>query len=115
MPDGSQAEATFHYYYAEAADGTGDFQFRLFADTDDPGPAWEVSAIRSRWQPTGAGRSDVSISGGDLGLNVTVTASECWDASFGEVYYTDSATWKPTSGDPSLCAYANALYSSDPL
>ena len=53
------------------------------------GPALENLVLRSRWEPTGAGRSDARISGGDLGA-ADAQASQCWDTLFREVYYTDN-------------------------
>lgn len=100
--------ASFDYFYDEADDGSGDFQFALDADLEDSGsPAREQAIIRSRWQPTGAGRADAMLSGGDLG-EVSVEATECWDTQFRRVFYTDSAEWLPTEGDAGECAYAEA-------
>jgi hypothetical protein len=107
-PDGGQAPASFHYEYAEVSNGSGDFQFTLTADLDNNGSLWEEAAIRSRWQPTGAGRADIQISGGDAGT-IVVNASECWDTGFLRSYYTDSVNWKPTEGDAGSCAFADVL------
>lgn len=107
QPDGTIAKATLHYEYAEASDRSGDFQFSLHGDLDENGSAWERADVRSRWLPTGEGRADVKIQGGDMGT-VTVTASECWDASFGRVYWQDSVNWQPVEGEVSACAFAEA-------
>jgi hypothetical protein len=96
----------YHYGYGEAADGAGNMTFAVHADTDDVGPAAEDVVLRSRWQVTGTGRADLRISGGDLGAQ-QVTASECWGTTFRETYYTDSASFLPTAGDPTTCAYAD--------
>lgn len=76
------------YYYDRMADGSGNFQFTANGDIQngERSPVvLENLVIRSRWLATGAGRSDVSISGGDLILEGAnkVTASECWDTNFG--------------------------------
>lgn len=97
----------YHYSYGEAADGSGDMAFAIHGDTEDPGDAAEDAVLRSRWQVDGAGRADMRLSGGDLGAQ-QVTASECWDTQFREVYYTDSASWLPTEGDAAACVYADA-------
>jgi hypothetical protein len=106
---GGEERATFHYEYAEARDGSGDFQFAVYGDLDDNGSAWEHSEIRSRWQETGSGRSDFRVVGGDLG-DQTLTGSECWDVSFGRVYWTDSLGWQPSEGDAASCAPGDALF-----
>jgi hypothetical protein len=100
-------DTTAHYEYREAADGSGDFVFAIHGDLDDDGSAWEDMEIRSRWHATGAGRSDVVAVGGDFG-GVTLNASECWDTSFGRVFWTDSLEWQPTEGDPADCAFSSA-------
>ncbi|HUS68432.1 MAG TPA: hypothetical protein VMZ28_28050 [Kofleriaceae bacterium] len=97
---------TFDYFYDENDDGSGDFQFALEGDMEKNSSLAESALIRSRWQPTGAGRSDAMVSGGDL-ADLELTATECWDAQFGRTYYTDSVTWQPTEGDAGSCAYAD--------
>ncbi len=90
--DGKQALDAATYYYARYADGSGNFQFAATGDVDNGAvqPAvLETLAIRSRWNKSGAGRSDVRIFGGDLTANhgiEAVTASECWDDLFGLTY-----------------------------
>jgi hypothetical protein len=111
-PEGIDQPATFHYEYREARDMSGDFVFNINADLDDNGSAWEYASVRSRWQADGAGRSDVEITGGDMG-SLLVTASECWDRSFGRIYYNDSVEWQPTEGDPAACAFSDVSLPSD--
>ena len=83
--------ASFDYVYDENEDGSGDFQFAIDADFEDSATtAHEQALIRSRWLPTGAGRGDAMVSGGDL-ADVEVSATECWDTQFRRVFYTDSA------------------------
>ena len=96
---------SFDYFYDEHEDGSGDFQFALEGDLEKNSSAAEQAVIRSRWQPTGAGRADATLSSGDL-ADVTVTATECWDTQFRRVYYTDSVNWQPTEGESTACAYA---------
>jgi hypothetical protein len=103
-PGGGTALATFHYEYSEAADGSGELEFNGEGDTDDPGTGWEKTTVRSRWKATGAGRGDISVTGGDIGLT-TVSATECWSSSFLRVYYTDSVGWMPTEGAVASCAF----------
>ncbi len=89
------------YYYDRMRDGSGNFQFTTVGDVQHGlrSPAvLEDLVIRSRWNATGAGRSDIKISGGDLELEgaVSVSASECWDSSFGVTF----AETKPQLADP---------------
>lgn len=93
------------YAYNETAAGGGDM---VFVYTTDAGgtPAEEQATLRSRWLPTGAGRADARLSGGDL--QDGATASECWSDAFRRVYYTDSVIFSPTEGDPTACAFPTA-------
>jgi hypothetical protein len=50
----------------------------------------------------------VQFSGGDF--KSAVQASECWSDAFVETYYTDSAGYKPTTGDAASCAFLQAQY-----
>jgi hypothetical protein len=104
MPDGSEAEQTFHYEYSQAADGSGTLSFMTYGDSLDLGTKWENTEYVSQWTRTGAGRTDIAVSGGDLG-DTRVTAVECWDTSFLQSYYTDSQNWLPTVGSPASCPF----------
>jgi hypothetical protein len=66
--------------------------------------------MHSRWLSTGAGRADVTISGGDVPANITVHASECWSSSFQRTYYTDNIGAEPTDGTETSCAFPTAQY-----
>lgn len=113
------------YYYARHPDGSGDFQFTALGDAQNGAytpVVDETFAMRSRWTATGAGRSDVTISGGDLmqqnGIS-QVSASECWDGSFSLVYSNMQPSQVDPSranlGDPSACpdAMQQPDYASD--
>ena len=92
----------------------GTFDFKLTKDFITTTAALETMSIRSRWQESGAGRSDVMLTGGDLAtVPAPATASECWDSNFLSVYMTNSygdATklW----GAESMCAFTPAMYSA---
>ncbi len=92
------------YRYAEHADHSGNFEFVTLQDIDGDGATKEVLAVLSRWNSTGAGRSDADATGGSLG-GLTVHIEECWDASFDETYYTDNLNLNPTEGDPASCVF----------
>ncbi|MBK9034276.1 MAG: hypothetical protein IPL61_23930 [Myxococcales bacterium] len=106
LRNGGMTPVHYDYTYGEAADGAGDMVFGIYGDTDDAGDLPEEVTLHSRWLATGAGRADARFRNGDL--TVEVTASECWDTSFGRVYYGDSASWLPTEGAVEACAYADA-------
>lgn len=88
-------------------DGTGAINLTGFVDIDDAGTLAEEVAIASRWRQTGAGRSDIAISGGDVPAEFSpATAAECWGDDFARVYYESSFEDPASAGDPSACAYA---------
>ena len=100
--EGNDVPVHFDYGYAELDDGAGELQFAIHGDLDDEGGLAEEAEIRSSWLATGACRADVTARGGDLG-DLEVSATECWDTSFGRIYYGDSQEWMPTEGDPAAC------------
>jgi hypothetical protein len=66
--------------------------------------------MHSRWDEAGAGRADTDVSGGDLPATIpSVHATECWDARFERVYYTDTASTQPTTGALTACAFPQAI------
>ena len=66
--------------------------------------------MKSRWSQTGAGRSDVKVTRGDLGTNEG-TISECWDANFASQYLTISFP-AYSYGNVSACgSFSTAVYS----
>lgn len=97
------------YKYVSTATNGGSFEFSLSKDFYGAA-AKENAVIKSRWQQTGAGRSDLKVSGGDLGATEG-TASECWDSSFSSRYLTNSFDPTKNYGAPSACAFATADYS----
>ena len=101
------AQRSVEYSYSEAADGSGDFEFTSFDDSDDPAPGFETLTVRSRWNATGAGRSDARISGGDLG-SVSHFVAECWNASYATTYHIDTAGWQGEQGSEASCVYAES-------
>lgn len=87
-------------------DGTGAIDLSGSVDIDDAGTAAEDISIESRWQRTGAGRSDIGISGGDLPAEFSpAVAAECWGEDFARVYYESSFEVPASVGDPAACAY----------
>ncbi len=88
-------------------DRTGTLLVNAFDDVDDSGTtAMEDIQIASQWNANGAGRADITLSGGDVPAEPgVVTAVECWDSDFFSVYYADSIEWQASEGDVNACAY----------
>ncbi len=116
-----------HYTYVENSDKSGSMDFAFQANLHKPEenkPLEEVMSVRTRWLATGAGRSDVQVSGGeipgDLAANgidaTTVEIAECWDDTFNLVYAdTNPDELEPhlgheNTGDASQCAFADASF-----
>lgn len=101
--DASGKPVSADYTYDETAAGGGDMTFSIEADLGGT-PALENVTMRSRWLPTGAGRGDSRLAGGDLGSTQAIS-SECWSNTFLRVYYTDNANFQPTEGNAADCAF----------
>jgi len=67
----------------------------------------ETAKVHTRWLSDGQGRSDATITGGDLGENVGFV-TECWDADYFEVYA--AANWAGETGDSSLCVFESPQF-----
>lgn len=102
------------YTYLRSPGEGGEFQFSTDKNVAEATAALEHLTIKSRWNSSGAGRSDVKATGGDL--HSEATASECWDTHFDSQYMV--ASWAPT--DPAHnygveatdCAFVPAEYAS---
>lgn len=105
--DGARVDA--NYRYRSTPGQGGEFEFQA---TDDfiGGAALEDAKIKSRWLQTGAGRSDATVSGGDLAT--TATASECWDDGFASRYFDNTWASSENYGAESVCAFATAEFST---
>jgi hypothetical protein len=103
------------YAYAATPGMGGDFQYRSVQDfVPDPGntgTAKETATIHSRWQETGAGRSDWKLSGGEVGAT-DVTTNECWDQNFNSTFKTISFAPILGWGAESSCVFPAAAYST---
>ncbi len=97
------------YKYGATAGQGGSFDFTM-AKNFVLGAGIENLTVRSRWQESGAGRSDVKGTGGDLTTPMSV--SECWDSGFLSRYFTASFDVKQNYGQESVCAFATAEYST---
>jgi len=91
------------------ADGSGSLLFDAAANLVDSPEALEAGKVGSRWNPTGAGRADVELQGGDAAEGAQIT--ECWDASFVRVYAQGVSPdgGVGSEGDPAACAFSEPL------
>lgn len=97
------------YRFRQTPGQGGAFEFQMNKDFAS-GSLVELLTVRSRWQESGAGRSDARATGGDL--LAPATANECWDASFLSRFFTNSFDPTKIWGDPAVCAFAVAEYAS---
>lgn len=101
------------YTYAATPGQGGEFNFKLPQDYYQVSGSTKLEdlTIKSRWLETGAGRSDIKLSGGDLVGEATV--NECWDAGFASRFL--RASYDPRVGygtESTDCAFGTAAYSS---
>ena len=88
-------------------DHTGVIVVDGIADIDESKTtALEDVTVASQWNSSGAGRSDVTLAGGDIPANLSpVNLVECWDTRFKQSYYKDSAGIAAQAGDVNACAF----------
>jgi hypothetical protein len=98
------------YKYVRKPGAGGEFQF--FMDRNiHGGAALESLSIKSRWEETGAGRSDVKAQGGDLAS--PATASQCWDQLFRSQFLVTSYDASLNYGDEATgCVFSPAQFAS---
>ncbi len=105
--DSGQLVDVDYKFKADPGQG-GSFEFKMTKDIA-PGTALETASVKSRWQETGAGRSDMKVSGGDL--PAMATANECWDSNFTSRFMALSYSATGGWGAVSDCAFNTAEYS----
>ncbi len=99
------AEASWDITVTRDEAGAGKVDITGKGDVDGDGAtAQEDVTLASRWDASGAGRADVTMSNGDLPQSVTAT--ECWSSAFSRVYYEDTVQSEPTVGAKAACAFA---------
>jgi hypothetical protein len=96
------------YKYVATPGKGGNFEFKMVKDLVKGGEL-ERSSVKSRWEETGAGRSDVKINGGNLSSEATF--SECWDSNFASRFLVASFDPAAGWGAESACAFRAAEYS----
>jgi hypothetical protein len=104
---GLLVDVDYLYRATPGAGGSMEFVHNRPASKAEQGGRW---AVKSRWTELGAGRTDVTASGGNL--PGTVQASECWNTSFASMFL--AASWAPAGGygdETADCAFKPAEYS----
>ena len=106
---GSNSSTTADIVSAMRSDGSGALAFDAEANLVGGPDALETGKVGSRWNPSGAGRADVEVHGGDAADGGQIT--ECWDASFGRVYARGVSPdgGVGSEGDPGACAFSEPL------
>lgn len=107
---GARVDVDYLYRSTQGQGGSMEFSYLLPMSMAQKGTRW---AVKSRWQATGAGRSDVRASGGDLPVGASVTANECWDTNFASQLL--RASWVPGAGygtESTDCVFPTAEYSN---
>ncbi len=108
----SEQRIDANYRYASTPGEGGQFDFAMLKNIDAQAQLERMS-IRSRWMESGAGRSDVRLTNGDMGGG-TVTLNECWDTGFLSRYFRVSAStseWNMSYGTEATdCAFQPASY-----
>lgn len=100
-----------YYHYEQLFAGSGKMDLAIEDDING-NLTEEILVVRSRWEYTGAGRSDGYVTGGDLGALVA-TVSECWDETFAPVFYEDNFSGNDPEGDEALCVYDEPEYNEN--
>jgi hypothetical protein len=97
------------YKYEAHAGGSGAMDFAVDAAAQ-LGMADGHATVHSRWQATGAGRADATLSSSTLPGGAT--ASECWNTSFQSMFFAHS--WAPAldyGTEATDCVFTPAEYS----
>jgi hypothetical protein len=127
--DDMTAPLDAQYFYRSHADLTGQFLFDWFMDIHydeyhgEQYPALEHAWFNTRWESSGAGRADVTVTDGDLpdieyeGQSVSrYGVSECWGNDFLRSFYRGTAVMEngdewpyEDEGDEGSCVFDEAL------
>jgi len=89
------------YSYSQDASG-GAMDVAYLEDISEGGDL-ETVILRTRWVPSGEGRGDAYVTGGDFGPLV-YNATECWNAG-GNVTFEENNADFHTSGDEADCVF----------
>ncbi|MEL6342528.1 MAG: hypothetical protein AAFV53_05305 [Myxococcota bacterium] len=98
------------WYTLEQYEDTVDLWFFTQMDLEQNGSGLEDYEQSGRWLLSGAGRSDIEVTGGDLGPIVGVI-TECWD-DMGTVTYRGNIVegiFEETTGDINRCVFEETI------
>jgi hypothetical protein len=107
------------YRYTATPGAGGELKYAAkrdyYPEPHPSGSAKEDFTIHSRWQETGAGRTDYQLTGGDVATAgaAPVTVSECWDTSFLSTYRNlsyDPAKPGENWGAETSCSFPTAVF-----
>ncbi len=106
---GSEPPTTADVLSALHADGSGVLAFDATANLVGGPEALESGRVGSRWIPSGAGRADVEVDGGDAEPGARIT--ECWNDAFARVYAQGVSPdgGVGSEGDPAACVFSEPL------
>ncbi|NTX15547.1 hypothetical protein HUA74_05215 [Myxococcus sp. CA051A] len=108
---GTLASANYRFKQAPGTGGELDYVVKQNIDVDPTRSKLEKLSIKSRWERTGLGRSDIKLSGGDLFGEATI--NECWDSNFRSAYHAVSYNPAIGYGTVSACgSFSTAVYST---
>jgi hypothetical protein len=107
------------YRYTATPGAGGDLKYAAkrdyYPDPHPSGSAKEDFTIHSRWQESGAGRTDYQLTGGDVATDgiAPVSVSECWATSFLSTYR--NVSYDPSNpaenwGTESSCSFPTASF-----
>lgn len=108
---GTKVNADYGYKETPGAGGEFDFALDKNLDNDAARSLIEHLTVKSRWVQSGAGRSDVKITGGDVGVG-EATINECWDANFSSQFLVTNLFPLAGYGNLTACgSFSTAVYS----
>jgi hypothetical protein len=107
---GKLVDADYVFVQNPGADGSMDFAFGIPAGGTTPTGA--LAKVHSRWQWSGAGRSDVTAT--TLDSAVTYTLSECWNEHYASTFKSVPLSTSPADnyGSETTCVFPTVQYST---
>lgn len=102
-----KAKINATYVYLDREDRSGEFSFTATQDMQADGSAEEDYQIMTEWNETREGRSEATVTGGDLDPGTSVDLIECWDDQLKRTYWKNTAPTAlvPEEGDASACVF----------
>lgn len=98
-----KAKNNWKYDYIDRIDGSGLFKYDARQDLQNNGSAEELYKVTTEWTSGYVGRSDVSVTGGDVTSPVALI--ECWDAKMKRTYWKNPTGLVTEEGDATKCPF----------